>query len=183
MVALLLAEQADEVRLALTNPVLQAAQKRLRDQLQTEGDPCIQRLMEISATADFRAIQQIRDKLDLSKLQTSVSSDLVGTFDSQLRQFFALYTGTLNGLEAAIPKRIAALTTEDVEPVPPGALSFVDCISRDIKSAAGNVTEVESRLESLKRLVERVMNAPGKSAETFRSVPAPNRPAFQITAE
>ena len=188
LVSKLLREQADEEKLAQAPPQLIEAQARLRAQLKSEGDSLIARLKEIGASTDFRAIGQVQ-RLDLSRLMASgISSDIVGTLDSQLRQFLGLYHGTLNSLEGSIPHRIAALRVEDVQPGPGKnpAPTFADWIAREIKVAAENVAEVERRLEGLKRLVEKLAQSPRRTTEMWTPErPAkdrgPHGPAMQVT--
>jgi hypothetical protein len=190
LVAKLLQEQVEEVRATVTNPELEQVQSRLRAQLVNEGGPLIARLKAIGSSDDFRTVSLMQQRLDLAQLQASgVSSDLVGNLETQLRQFSGLYRGTLNSLETVIPRRIAALTPEDILPLPYPTPSFADCIARDITCASDNVNEVESRLEGLKRLVARLMTLPRQSVEVV-SIRRPDdirnsacNPFAQVTAE
>jgi hypothetical protein len=188
LVALLLAEQADEEKLTETSPLLEETQARLRAQLETEGHPAIARLKEIGASEDFQAISLIQQRLDLSRLQASgVNPDVVGTLESTLRQFMGLYSGSLVTLEAKIPRRISDLTPADILPGRYQEPSIADRIAKDIRTTVANVPEIESRLEGLKRLIERVVSGPRRDVDML-SLNEPDlmasrksNPSFQIT--
>lgn len=190
MVALLLAEQATEEKLAETSPLLEETQSRLRDQLKVEGGPAIAKLKAIGASDDFRAVSLIQQRLDLSRLQSAgVSSDVVSTLESTLRQFFALYSGSLYSLEEKFAHRIGNLTPDDCQPGRYQEPSIADQIARDIHTTVSNVPEVAQRLDGLRRLVARLVSGPRLQVEgtwqvtgrTIGSPPEPNRPTTQVT--
>jgi hypothetical protein len=190
LVAKLLAEQAEEEKLTQTNPLLEETQARLRDQLKTEGGPAIARLKEISASDDFQAISLIQRRLNLSRLMAAgVNADVVATLESTLRQFMGLHSSSLVTLEIKIPRRISDLTPADILPGCYQEPSIADRIAKDIRTTVANVPEIESRVEGLKRLIERVASGPRRDVDML-SLNEPDlmasrksNPSFQITED
>ena len=160
-------QSEDEAERGRVDGAVKTVQEKLRAEFREIGEPCINQLRAIASGKDARAAVALRG-IDPGGLVARGGRPIV-VYDLQnaLSKYFEEMNAAMSILEL-IPRRIAGLTIEDIQPNRYRELpNAAQLLSKQIADSPKLVAEAQQRLEAVRCLVAKLAQAPKAKAELW----------------